>query len=466
MGVDVVTAGATVSEHRGLFEAPEHYEEARSGSSGVVGLLLGLASATPGVISLVPALGIRPWHVLVGAALVMAVVAAPAQRLRHLGVTPLDISVAVYASAFLVIEYFNAGELGFRLEPAAALSPFLMLAGFYSARLAITSLPSARTFLIGFGLPAIPISLVSAFQIWSPSVNEALLRVAPSSGLANRLVDGRLIRATGFVGHWTGLGFYFCVVLAAACTALVLFLRAGQRPPASVNYILAASALGAVSSLTISVIATAMTIGLATVLAIGAKVGRVVALAAACGLLYFQFGDQLSDRVDQQTTRFSSEYVPSWVPNTVAYRWEIWVEQTIPVIRERMWTGWGTNIYSSANRSDRPVLLAWSSPESQWLGSAVASGVVVSALLAVTMLVALRMMSHGSLAPGGRWRIPMVALLVCVIIASFTVPVFTNRGLPIGIWILFGVVIAVGTACSTEHSSDSPKGQDVGCRSS
>lgn len=456
--MDVVTVSAMSKTYSPSSVTASDTEGLRSRSSAAVGLLLGLAAATPGVISLVPALGIRPWHVFVVAALVVAIVESPEQRLRHLRVTALDLSVLVYATAFLVVEYFNASDLGFRLEPAAALSPFLMLAGFYSARLVISTLPSARTFLIGFGLPAIPIALVSALQIWSPSVNEALLRVAPSSGLADRLVDGRLIRATGFVGHWTGLGFYFCVVLAAACTALILFLRAGQRPPSSVNYTLAASALGAVSSLTISVIVTALIIGVATVLAVGARIGRVAALVALCGLLYFQFGDQLSDRVDQQTTRFSSAYVPSWMPNTIAYRWEIWVEQTIPAIGERIWTGWGTNIYSSASRADRPALLQWSSPESQWFGSAVASGVVVTALLAIAMLVALRTVSRGALAPGGRWRIPVVALLASAIIASFTVPVFTNRGLPIGIWILFGVVVAVGTVCSTENSSDSSKG--------
>ncbi|NKR94354.1 hypothetical protein GS483_19715 [Rhodococcus hoagii] len=449
----------TKSNGQAILSAEQRVDdEFRPRSSAAVGLLLGLAAATPGVASLVPSLGIRPWHVFVLVALVITVVDAPDQRLRRLRVTALDISVLVYASAFLLVEYFNAGDLGFRLEPAAALSPFLMLAGFYSARLAVSSLSSARTLLIAFGLPAVPIALISALQIWSPSVNEVLLRIAPSSGLEGRLVDGRLIRATGFVGHWTGLGFYFCVVLAAACTALVLFLRAGRRPPVSVQCILAASALGAVSSLTISVVATALVVGVATVFAVGAKVGRIAALVALCGLLYFQFGEQLSDRVDQQTTRFSSVYVPSWVPNTIAYRWEIWVEQTIPAIEERMLTGWGTNIYSSATRADRPSILRWTSPESQWFGSAVASGVVVTALLALALLVALRMISRGACEAGGRWRIPMVALLVSAITASLTVPVFTNRGLPIGIWILFGVVVAVGAVCSKEDSSDFSKG--------
>lgn len=416
------------------------------GVAATVGVLLGLAAAVPGVVSFIPAFGIRPWHILVCGALALALASTPGTVLRRVKITSLDVAVVLYACAYVLVEYSNSIELGFRLDLVAALSPLFFLIGFYAARTAVCSVETARRLLIGFALPAVPAAVVAVLQLGSPAFSAAVLRVAPGPGLEARLADGRLIRATGLVGHWTGSGFYFCTALAAACTALLLCKRRGLRPPPVVMISLVAAVFGAVSSLTITVVLTALAVVIMTLVVVGVRAGRIAAVLGLIGVVYFQFGSYLSERVEQQTA-YRSEYVPAWVPNTIAYRWKIWTEQTIPVIRERPWSGWGTNVYNSA---DRPRQLAWGSAESQWFGGAISSGIVVTALLAVTLLAALILVARGSTKQNGRWKLPMLGLLVSTLLASFTVPLFTNRGLPIGVWVLFGVVLALDAALSRD----------------
>ncbi len=416
------------------------------GVAVAVGVLLGLAAAVPGVVSFIPAFGIRPWHILVCGALALALASTPGTVLRRVKITALDVAVVLYACAYVLVEYSNSTELGFRLDLVAALSPFFFLIGFYAARIAVDGVASARWLLTGFATPAIPAAVVAVLQLGSPAFSAAVLRIAPGPGLEARLADGRLIRATGLVGHWTGSGFYFCTALAAACTALVLCKRQGFRVPPVTMISLVAAVFGAVSSLTITVVLTALVVVIMTLVVVGVRAGRIAALLGLVAVVYFQFGDYLSERLEQQTAH-RSEYVPAWVPNTIAYRWKIWTEQTIPMIRERPWSGWGTNVYNSA---DRPRQLVWGSAESQWFGGAISSGVVVTAMLAATLLAALILVARGSTKENGRWKLPMVGLLVSVLLASFTVPLFTNRGLPIGIWVLFGVVLAVDAALSRD----------------
>lgn len=376
----------------------------------------------------------------------VALASTPGPVLRRVKITSLDVAVVLYACAYVVVEYSNSTELGFRLDLVAALSPFFFLIGFYAARAAVYSVDTARRLLIGFALPAVPAAAVAVLQLGSPTFSAAVLRIAPGPGLEARLADGRLIRATGLVGHWTGSGFYFCTALAAACTALILCKRQGVRVPRVTMISAVAAVFGAVSSLTITVVLTALAVVVMTLVVVGVRVGRIAALLGLVGVVYLQFGDYLSERLEQQTAH-RSEYVPAWVPNTIAYRWKIWTEQTIPVISERPWSGWGINIYNSV---DRPRQLAWGSAESQWFGGAISSGIVVTALLAVTLFAALILVARGSTKEGGRWKLPMVGLLVSVLLASFTVPLFTNRGLPIGVWVLFGVVLALDAALSRD----------------
>ncbi|MGA4689318.1 O-antigen ligase family protein [Rhodococcus sp. AB351] len=405
-----------------------------------MGLLLGLAAATTGVVSFLPMFGVRPWHIFAGLALVIAILSTPAGTVRSLRLGLLDLAFGLFAVGSLLAEFINSSEVGY-FDFIGAINPAFFLVGYFAARIAVTGRSSAYEALRMYCIPAILAGLVSVAQLGSVSFSQLVLRIAPGPGLQSRIIDGRLIRATGFVGHWTGLGFYFCSVLAAGCAALLLARNLGGRPPRSIYWCLGAAVLGAVSSLTLSAIMTAVAIALVTMFVIGLKPSRLLILAGVALVVYMQFGSLLGERVTQQTA-YRKEYVPDWVPNTIAYRWKIWTEQTVPVLQERLWTGWGSNIYSTA---DRPRRLVWGSPESQWLGTAMTSGMLVAGILGVTLIVALLLIGRSAWSSvQSRWQLPVGVLLSCALVSSFTVPVFTNRGLPVGLWFIIGVVVAAG----------------------
>ncbi|WP_147283506.1 O-antigen ligase family protein [Rhodococcus sp. AG1013] len=415
-----------------------------------VGLLLGVAAAVPGVPALVPVLGIRPWHMLVAVAILVACTQAASAAVPRLRITSLDIVVLLYTLASVLAEYTNSGDLGYGFDLVGAVTPLFYLVGYIAARLVIDSRQSARAFLTSFAVPAIPAGILSVLQLGSPAFSLMVLKIAPGPGLSERIVDGRLIRATGLVGHWTGLGFYFCTALAACCSAVLLAERGQRRFTLPLAAALFASAFGALASLTLSVLATVAVIVLVTLFVMGIRISRVVGLGAVVLLGYMQFGSYLDERFTQQTA-YRPEYLPGWVPNTIAYRWKIWTQQTIPAIEDRFWTGWGSSVYTG---HWRPSQLVWGSPESQWFGTAVASGVIVAVLLGLTLLVALRYVLRGTAERRARWKLPIGALVVSALVASLTVPAFTNRGLPIGLWVLFGVVLALEFAADSGGTAD------------
>ncbi|OQQ33794.1 hypothetical protein A6411_06325 [Prescottella equi] len=407
-----------------------------------VGLLLGTAAAVPGVSALMPGMGIRPWHILVVGAFVIAVAQATPAAVPRLRIVGLDVMVLLYTLSAVLAEYTNAGDLGFAFNLVGAITPLFYLVGYFAARLIIENRSSARSFLTAFALPAVPVAVLAVLQLGSPTFSLLVLKFAPGPSLSARIGDGSLIRATGLVGHWTGMGFYFCTALAAGCAALLLAEKGSKRVTVPLATALLAAAFGAIASLTLSVLATVVVIGFVTLWVIGIRISRVIGFGTIALLGYWQFGDYLDERFTQQTAH-RPEYLPGWIPNTIAYRWKIWTQQTIPAIEERLWTGWGSDVYAG---SWKPRQLVWGSPESQWFGAAISGGIVVAVMLGVTLLVAVWYMLRGTRSADARWKLPIGALLVLALVASLTVPAFTNRGLPIGLWVLFGVVLAVDCA--------------------
>ncbi len=407
------------------------------GSWLLVGALSGLSASVVGVPSVIPSVGLRPWHILAIAALFVAV-GASKNSPGILRLSWLDLSLLGYAAVCILAEIYNASELEYPIDVGTVLSPLYYLIGYYAARITIESRVSAGVFLGAFAAVSIPMSVVSLGQLGSAEVSRAVLAIAPGPGLEARIEDGRLIRATGFVGHWTGLGFYFCACLAAACMATLLLAPTGRIPWILKGAIVFAF-LGALSSLTLSVLTTAILIILGLLAVRGLKVSTLWSVGAVTVIAYLKFGEYFEDRIDQQTAA-RLEYLPSWVPNTLAYRWRIWTEQTIPVIQERLLTGWGSNLYSGR---DRPRILVWHSPESQWFGSAISYGIIGAVSLAMVLVATIYYFAYRVRMVEHRYKLPGLMLIVGSTVASFTVPVFTNRGFPVALWMLLGVIVSV-----------------------
>jgi hypothetical protein len=162
--------------------------------------------------------------------------------------------------------------------------------------------------------------------------------------------------------------------------------------------------------------------------------------------LYWQFGSYLGERIDQQTA-YRPSYVPDWLPNTLAYRWRIWSEQTVPVIQERLMTGWGADLYSGRQR---PSLLVWHSPESQWFGVLVMYGLIGFLALIFVAVRSLWVAGMMSFRPGGSHWLPIFILFIGAAVGSVTVSVYTSRGYPVAFWVLLGLLLGVLTSREKE----------------
>lgn len=228
--------------------------------------------------------------------------------------------------------------------------------------------------------------------------------------------------------------------MLAASVILILLLDEGIRLSAPV-----ASAFGALvgtfASLTLAAILTACGILLAAALVRGLRLWPTVGISAGLLGTWYYFGDLVEERVAQQVAA-RAEYIPAWVPNTIAFRYKIWTEQTVPVILERPFWGWGNNLYSP--QRDRPYQLSWISAESQWLAQWINSS-LISVLLLLLLVGAMLIVSFKltRAVPYGRSFYPLIALIAMTFLSSFTASVFTNRGLTIPLWALFGLACAL-----------------------
>lgn len=334
-----------------------------------------------------------------------------------------------------------SSELGYAIDIPAAMAPIYFLPGYWAARILIIGGADLGQFLAWFSYPALLLGPIAGLQVGWPAFSEIVLSVAPGPGLEARILDGRLIRATGLVGHWTGSGFLFCCLLAAACSALILN-ESNNRNSSLLRWTIVMAVVGTVASLTLSAIICAILMVVILLRITGASLGAIVFTALVSLALYWRFGSYLGERIDQQTA-YRPSYVPDWLPNTLAYRWRIWSEQTVPVMQERLTMGWGADLYSGR---DRPSLLVWHSPESQWFGVVVMYGVVGLLLLGFLAIRSLWVVSALTFKTRRPYFIPIFVLFSVAFIASSTVSVYTSRGYPVAFWVLLGLLVGVMTA--------------------
>lgn len=398
-----------------------------------VGLLLGMAAVTVGVAGVV----LRPWHALVAVALAVSV----AKSTRGFGAIRFGggpFAFALFIMSACASEVASSFGAGWPIDLPTLLSPVFVLCAYCAAYLAAEC--GLDRVLFGLALSVFPAAFVMVGQLVSPAVSDLVLRLAPAPSIEHRLAEGRLLRATGLVGHWTGSGFYGVVML----TAVLLLLRRRQERVGHPR-LLVACALAAVlvilASFTFAAILTAVCVALSYARTAGVSVRHVTAAIVVSVVAWVGFGGGFGDRIEQQQARARSD-LPSWVPSTVAYREAIWSDQTLPAIRENVLLGHGAGVYEDERRA-ASLGLRWASPESQWLGTTLQYGILVAvALLSAVLLLTRDLRAAARIEAGLR---PSVVLLYGTLASSLIVPVFTNRGLPLALWALAGAVASTIT---------------------
>lgn len=416
-------------------------ETNRASAAGALGLLSGLAAATVGTVPI--AGGVRLWHVLALVAAMIAVLSDNGRSVGGLRLRSIDVLAVSFIAVTVVTELANGADLNFKADVVGTLTPIFYFILFWSARAVVRNIAGLEKFIYYFVLPSAPVALIGMGQMLAPGAFSWVTSLAPSSALEGRLDAGDAIRATGLVGDWTGNGFYFCVVLAALAS-LVLIRRESGRRVGSLAVLFVFAGGGVIASVTLGALITAVVIVLALLLASRVSPRLVLVFGFAAALLTTVFGDLIWGRIaDQATAGVRVEGMPTWLPNTVAFRWAIWTRETIPAIGQRLWTGWGTDAFGGMETGRTyPQGLIWKSPESQWFAEALYFGVPTAILLAALFVFAIRSALRAA-AGLGRIAWPVAALICVTVVMSLISPVLTNRGFPVALWPLLGAVLSV-----------------------
>lgn len=424
----------------------------------LIGSFLGTGAALVGVSALVA--GLRPWHLLVISAFVLAVSRVGVSSVSRLRVNSFDILFMTFVLLSACVEYLNASQLNFDLELISVFTDLFYVLAYATVRLTVSNIESCAQLLRGVVWPALPMSVLGVLQLLGVDIVIRLsTAIAPTNSVENRLERGDSLRAWGLTGHWTGYGGYLtCVVAALICIMLIdrqSQNRIMKTDVASLGILLS----GVLATLTFSVVISALAIVLLSWKKLKAGVNGVIAITLVAMSSILMLRPFLAGRFDQQfDPSVSAQDLPPWLPSTIAYRFVIWERETIPALLERPFIGWGSGAYGGGTVGRiYPVQLNWLSAESQWFSIAVGYGIIVTSAFALLIVAAGMMFLRAKRISRGPFFDPFIVLWISLFLTSFTVAIFTNRGTPSVFYILLGCAAAVHSNYSSKTETSSLK---------
>jgi hypothetical protein len=453
--------------------------EARLGAAMLVAVIAGLtvllrpATAVLAVVAVAPVIcalrrglimpGLRPSEVLI------AGVAVPVLLFAGSRVSPrwrlLDAMALAYVLATLVLGAGNmlARRIAFTAELNGQLiGPLQYFLLYRSVVVALQTSQLRRQAVRLLLLGSIVVSITALLQFFNVGSTRALIRtVVNTIALDGIRHNAGLPRATGIMENWHSLGGYMLVIILL-CTALLLDRNQRVMSRRSLSIVLTFAALAMTVALTLGPIigAIAGSIGLGAITGRSRKVIGWLAIGAL--VMVVVLGPFLGARLDQQfrtqVGQATGNAGPSFLPQTVRYRIEVWRGQYLPVVASNLLTGYGPKL---------PPYVNWRFTEMLYLTLLLKGGLPLLAIYAGLMFAGWSLAKW--LAPrassGERCTAYVVLILILLLIPMNLInPYFTNTGLAHPLWILFGLV---GAAAGQLHEQPRRYGEDdIGERAS
>lgn len=441
-----------------------HGKPAGKTPASKVGLLLGAAAATVGLAPLA-SVPVRPWQMLVALAVVIGMLGRSERGPFNPRILPLDLSILLFTLVRAGTEAYNSAELGYSLDLLRFAEPIFWLLSYAAVRSVVIDVPQAVALGRAFLWPALvsaPLAVAQALGV--PAVNTFTSTFVTSDGFTNRIESGGLLRAVGLVGHWTSFGSYMTGIVALAVALLIIHRRRGLGDSLLPLGALGAAIVGIAASLTFSAGLIAFIVVLVCFRAAGIRPGALYSFVIAGGTAAVLLGAAIGERFLQQTVVQTSRvpWLPEWVPNTLQFRAYIWTTETLPMMKQRLLTGWGLDVYDVASGNAEqgrtyPRGLNWLSPESQWFGTAMTGGILTLACLVLLLVAALTVLIRARKVESTAWIArPVLALLAATVVFASTAPMLTNRGLPLVLWPLIAMVVALSMV-QPDQDQDIPR---------
>jgi len=395
--------------------------------------------------------------------------AATALAIMQYGISKLVQSrtrADAFAIAFILCicttEVYNSIELHHPVNAGSIALWILAYLSSWPARLATQRSDGFESFAISFSLPAVAVSLIAVAQMMRvDGVNELLLKFVNTSGLEQRLTISRDIRATSLIGHQIGLGAYLCSILALLGSALILrHQRMARKRIASIIWL--TSFVGQLATVTFATTGIALAVAAATALKLRIRMPIIAGAVLAAAVGWAIFGSFISQRFAEQTSGVGKGNVTyAILPETIGFRLDKWVTETIPAAMQRPLTGWGYGVYeSSDNRWPvTPNGLKWMSPESEWFRTLISAGIPALALqlMMITSIYATTFVGSSSAA----YRSPLKVFFIGLICASIIHNHLTGPGTVVSLWALLGAIWGYGGRPNDSAEMDRQQPRDT-----
>jgi hypothetical protein len=405
-------------------------------------LLVALVPASSGLRRGLPLPGLRLSEVLIAGLAVLLIATVRAGRsARWQAFDWIALAYVVLHAGLGFFSRFERGEVLDFLAVGELLGPLQFFLIYRAVVVALPEESQRRQALRLILLASVPVSTVAILQSLDfPGVRDFLSAVteeAPGVDRFQKSVVEGLPRATGPFASWHALGGYLFLIILLGVGLMLDEARAvlSQRAlalillPATVALLLTVSFAPIAGAVVGSIVlgwwagrGTAVTVGLA-----------VVALAAS-----FLFAPLFTGRYDQQFNAGTDTRLSPPVPQTLAYRYEVWTKQYLPVLSDRWATGYG---------ADQPPEATWQSTESIYLTMLLRGGLPLFAAYLALMFALTAAALRWTRGPPPQRRVVARVLVVAVLglaLIQLVVPLFVGTGVPHVFWVLAAILFASG----------------------
>lgn len=285
---------------------------------------------------------------------------------------------------------------------------------------------------------SVPVSLFAIAQSIGPPIFQQLAVRLTSTTVFETRGFVPLGRATSVFPNWHSLAAYLLLIVLL-CAALLLDQRWGTT--AAVGLV-TVTVLG-VSALAATLTVTAVVLLIAGVIGLGLwyRKTHLVAAAFTVGAVAaaFSVGPRLLGRVG------GGDDDGTWVPQTLAYRWEIWTGQYLPILDRYLSVGYGP---------DLPEGPQWQHTESGYLLLLLRGGLpLLASLVALVVAVFLLARQVSRVTRGPERALARMVAVVCLLVpvGSIVFPYLTASGMPQLLFPLWGMLVAGVTLTPAEE---------------
>ena len=392
-------------------------------------VLVAVVPAVSGLAPGVPVRYVRISELLIGAVGVTLLVFS-----RRRDRTPweaLDWLLLAYGLGWAAFAAYDAVTTGEHLTLSlwgTALGQLQFFLLYRGVRLSVRTPSERRTAVRATLVAAGVISCIAlAQEIHLPGLNRTILRLTAGPSQPG----GHLMRATGPFDNWAALAGYLLplVLLLVAFTLGDARLHGHRR------------AIGLLGLLSVGLLTTVELSAIACLLAcllwLGSRYRKVRFVATRVGLAVLAAGivasPLIAAKISSETAKTAGLARGSIMPQTIAFRIQVWTQQYLPAIGHRPLSGFGVVLPSS---------IAWPYPESQYIALLIEGGLPV-----LLLFLGLTGATFERCARAARSLDPFDAalgraLLVtggALVAMDLVWPYVSNGGMPQMLWALLGV---------------------------